>query len=100
MVSAWLDVDHLQVVKGHWANGLANRLDGTEDHFLRGDAADIYQKRNMRDERTKIVETVKSGWAVLGAHPERTHTRASARALIGKGISQIRGDITVPLLRT
>ena len=78
---------------------MANRLDGTEDHFLRGDARDIFEKRHMDDERTKILETVKSGWAVLGAHPERTHTRASARALIGKGISQIWGDITVPILR-
>ena len=68
---------------------MANRLDGTEDHFLRGDAADIFEKRNMDDERTKILETVKSGWAVLGAHPERTHTRASARALNGTGILQM-----------
>ena len=89
MASAWLDVDHQAVVKGHWANGLANRLDGTEDHRMRGDAADIFKERHMRDEREKIVETVKSGWAVLGAHPERTHTRASARALNGKGILQM-----------
>ena len=68
---------------------MANRLDGTEDHFLRGDAKAIFEKRNMDDERTKIVETVKSGWAVLGAHPERTHTRASARALKGTGILQM-----------
>ena len=79
VVSAWLDVDHLQVVKGHWANGLANRLDGTEDHFMRGDAADIFARRHMRDEREKIVETVKAGWAVLGAHPERTRAQAHAR---------------------
>ena len=65
---------------------MANRLDGTEDHFLRGDARAIFEKRHMDDERTKILETVKSGWAVLGAHPERTHTRASARALKGTGI--------------
>ena len=89
MASAWLQVDHQTVVRGHWENGLANRLDGTEDHFLRGDAADIFEKRNMDDERTKILETVKSGWAVLGAHPERTHTRASTRALNGKGILQM-----------
>ena len=89
MASAWLQVDHQSVVRGHWENGLANRLDGTEDHFLRGDAAAIFEKRNMDDERTKILETVKSGWAVLGAHPERTHTRASARALKGTGILQM-----------
>ena len=89
MASAWLDVDHQGVVEGHWANGLANRLDGTEDHRMRGDAADIFERRHMRDEHEKIVETVKSGWAVLGAHPERTHTRASARALNGTGILQM-----------
>ena len=89
VASAWLQVDHQSVVRGHWENGLANRLDGTEDHFLRGDAADIFEKRNMDDERTKILETVKSGWAVLGAHPERTHTRASARARNGTGILQM-----------
>ena len=89
VASAWLQVDHQSVVRGHWENGLANRLDGTEDHFLRGDAKDIFEKRHILEERTKIVETVKSGWAVLGAHPERTHTRASARALNGKGILQM-----------
>ena len=68
---------------------MANRLDGTEDHFLRGDAKDIFEKRHILEERTKIVETVKSGWAVLGAHPERTHTRASARALKETGILQM-----------
>ena len=89
VASAWLQVDHQTVVRGHWENGLANRLDGTEDHFLRGDAKDIFEKRHILEERTKIVETVKSGWAVLGAHPERTHTRASARALKGTGILQM-----------
>ena len=89
MASAWLDVDHQLVVQGHWANGLANRLDGTEDHCMRGDAASIFKDRHIYDEREKIVKAVKSGWAVLGARPERTHTRASARALNGTGISQM-----------
>ena len=89
VVSAWLDVDHLQVVKGHWANGFANRLDGTEDHCMRGDAASIFKDRHIYDEREKILEAVKSGWAVSGARPERTHTRASARARNGTGILQM-----------
>ena len=63
MASAWLDVDHQGVVEGHWANGLANRLDGTEDHRMRGDAAEIFEKRHMYEERSKIVEQVREGAA-------------------------------------
>ena len=85
VASAWLDVDHQGVVEGHWANGLAKPLDGTEDHRMRGDAAETFEKRHMDEERRKIVEKVREGAAngsfgLFWARTPNARTRAQAHA--------------------
>ena len=83
MASTWLAIDHLGAVEGHWANGLANHLDGTEDDRLRGDASKIFAEWNLAAERRIILARVKEGAArgsfglfVATAGNARTRVRA------------------------
>ena len=50
-------------VLGNWENGLANRLDGTEDHYIAGDAKTIFCDRHLRTERDAILAKVRQGAA-------------------------------------
>lgn len=63
VASAWRALNHQMGVLGHWENGLANRLDGTEDHYIAGDAQTIFRERHLRTEREAILAKVRQGAA-------------------------------------
>ena len=63
VASAWRALNQHMGVTGHWENGLANRLDGKEDHYLSGDAERIFSQRNLRTERDAILAKVRQGAA-------------------------------------
>ena len=111
VASAWRAFNHQIGVLGHWENGLANRLDGTEDHYMAGDAKSIFRQRNLRTEREAILAKVRQGAATgsfgLFAAPTgdarmRAHVQARKS---GRGYDKylrtyVCGDITVTTLRT
>ena len=40
---------HEQAVHGHWRNGMANKLDGSEDRFIDRDARILWDENNMAE---------------------------------------------------
>ena len=63
VASAWRALNHQMGVLGHLENGLANRLDGTEDHHITGDAKQIFLDRHLDTERHAILAKVRQGAA-------------------------------------
>ena len=46
---------HEQAVEGHWRNGMANKLDGSEDRFIDRGARIFWDENNMKEVRAKVV---------------------------------------------
>ena len=49
---------HEQAVRGHWSNGLANALDGSEDKLISREARSFWDELKMEDERERIIRDV------------------------------------------
>ena len=41
VAKTWRELDHERCRWGHWETGLANKLDGTEDKYIAGEAREI-----------------------------------------------------------
>ena len=63
VASAWRALNHQMGVLGHLENGLSNRLDGTQDHYITGDAKAIFCNRHLGTEREAILAKVRQGAA-------------------------------------
>jgi len=51
----------MEPVEGHWATGLANALDGSEDRRMSGEAAKIWRACGMFEEREAVLAWVRQG---------------------------------------
>jgi hypothetical protein len=47
---------HEQAVHGHWRNGMANKLDGSEDRFIDREARIFWDENNMAEVRLQVVK--------------------------------------------
>lgn len=79
--AAWRLCDHGQGRKGHWRNGLAVKLDGSEDHLLSREALSFWQAAEMATLRSAAIADVDAkfaagqlksfgDWQALVQHPE------------------------------
>lgn len=56
--AAWRTLNHGQGVLGHFRNGLANKLDGTQDHMISREALTFWQELDMASVRREAVAYV------------------------------------------
>ena len=60
VVSTWNAVNHERACKGHWSNGLANALDGTEDLAMRAEVRELWDACDMDRWRSEAREEIKA----------------------------------------
>lgn len=56
--AAWRQLDHEGARLGHWRVGLANKLDGTEDHMITREALLFWNACGMREARQHAIDEV------------------------------------------
>ena len=76
VVTTWRTIDHERVCDGHWATGLANKLDATEDGKIEGEAREVWdylvEKGLLSRERAFAeVDKMIADGAVTGFHDVR-----------------------------
>ena len=49
---------HMKGVKGHWETGVANKLDGTEDYSIAGEALEVWKRQEMKLVRERAMADV------------------------------------------
>ena len=61
VAAAKASIDPLESVRAHWAVGLSNALDGSEDYLLSGEAKKVWhsQRADMARRRQQIIEHVR-----------------------------------------
>ena len=63
VVATWKALNHMQAVAGHKRVGLTLKLDGSEDHMLRGEAERLWKAVDMPGERRRAIAEVDEAFA-------------------------------------
>jgi hypothetical protein len=58
VVTVWRAMDHQRGVTGHWETGVANKLDGSEDGLIAGEALEVWKRQAMSILRQQAIADV------------------------------------------
>ena len=58
VITVWRAMDHMKGVNGHWETGVANKLDGTQDDRITGEALEVWKRQRVDILRTAAIKDV------------------------------------------
>ena len=58
VITVWRAMDHMKGVNGHWEIGVANKLDGTQDDRITGEALEVWKRQRVDILRIAAIKDV------------------------------------------